>query len=114
MRRQAGLRCNRLRAVQKTAERGTKCGRGEKLALVGRGRSPLGPRPFREAELAAYLRREHRGGRRLGEILNDPYIGRCGGQSVLWAVLRRPSLIQALRQDVADAFAQSRPPRSSR
>jgi hypothetical protein len=33
---------------------------------------------------------------------------------VLWAVLRRPSLIQALRQDVADAFAQSRPPRSSR
>ena len=69
----------------------------------------LGRRPYREAELAAYLRREHRRGRRLVEIVSDPYVARCGGQSVLWAVLGRPSLIRALRQDVADAITQSRP-----
>lgn len=72
----------------------------------------LGRRPYREAELAAYLRREHRRGRRLAEILNDPYIERCGGQGVLRAVLRRPRLIQAFGAHVADAIAQSRPERS--
>ena len=71
----------------------------------------LARRPYREAELAAYLRREHRRGRRLGEIVNDPYIHRCGGQSVLRAVLRHPALIRAFRQDVTDAIAQSRPER---
>jgi hypothetical protein len=69
----------------------------------------LGRRPYREAELIAYLRREHRRGRRLDEILNDPYVDRCGGQAVLRAVFRRPGLIRSLGQDVADAITQSTP-----
>jgi hypothetical protein len=68
----------------------------------------LGGRPYREAELAAYLRREHRRGRRLSEIVNDPYVSGCGGQSVLRAVLGSPSLIRAFAQDDADAIAEGR------
>jgi hypothetical protein len=64
----------------------------------------IGPRPFREAELAAYIRREHRRGRRLAEILDDPYVERRGRQGLVRAVLQRPSLIRALRQDVVDAI----------
>jgi hypothetical protein len=64
----------------------------------------IGPRPYREAEVAAYIRREHRRGRRLAEIVNDPYIDRRGGRSLLQAALGRPSLIRALGQDVCDAI----------
>jgi hypothetical protein len=86
------------------------------MAAVGPlSRTPyffLGRRPYREAELAAYLRREHRRGRRITEILNDPYIDRCGGQAVVRAALRQPDLIRALREDITDAIADSRPERS--
>jgi hypothetical protein len=64
----------------------------------------LGPRPYREAELAAHIRREHARGRRLTEILGDPYIDRRGGQAVLRTVLERPSLIRALGHDVVEAI----------
>ena len=66
----------------------------------------LGRRPYREAALAAYLRREHRRGRSITEILNDPYINRCG-DSLVHAVLRHPGLIRALGQDIADAILDS-------
>ena len=71
----------------------------------------FGRRRYREAELASYLRREHRRGRRLTEIVEDPYVEHCGGRSVLRVVLRQPGLIRALREDVADAILDSRPDR---
>jgi hypothetical protein len=64
----------------------------------------IGPRPYREAELAAYIRREHRRGRRLAEILDDPYVHNRGGRALLETVMGSPSLIRALGQDVADAI----------
>jgi hypothetical protein len=64
----------------------------------------IGPRPFLEAELAAYIRREHRRGRRLAEILEDPYVHNRGGQALLRAVMSSPSLIRALGQDVVEAI----------
>ncbi len=64
----------------------------------------LGRRPYRETQLAAYLRREHRRGRHLTDIVTDPYVERCGGQSVLRAVLRSPQLIRALGDDVDEAI----------
>jgi hypothetical protein len=67
----------------------------------------LGRRRYREAELAAYLRREHHRGRRLAEILDDPYIERCGGESVLRAVLGRPDLIRSLGADIEEAISSS-------
>jgi hypothetical protein len=64
----------------------------------------LGPRPYREAEVCAYIRREHRRGRPLTDILDDPYVNRPGREAVLRAALRRPSLIQALREDIVDSI----------
>jgi hypothetical protein len=69
----------------------------------------FGRRPIREERLAAYIRREHRRGRRVTEILGDPYVARCGGDSVVRAVLRRRELIEALERDVVEAIANSRP-----
>jgi hypothetical protein len=66
----------------------------------------LGPRPYREAELAAHIHREHRRGRSLEEILRDPYLDRCGGRAVVRAVLRRPELIRALGRDVAEEIVR--------
>jgi hypothetical protein len=63
----------------------------------------IGPRPYREAELAAYIRREHRRGRHLTDILDDPYLDRRS-EALVRAVLRHPSLIRALREDVVDAI----------
>ena len=71
----------------------------------------VGRRRYREAELAAYVCREHRGGRSLAEILDDPYIDRCGGQSVLRAVLGRPDVVRALGHDVEEAIVACRPNR---
>lgn len=67
----------------------------------------LGCRPYREARLAAYIHREHRRGRHLAAIVDDPYVERCGGQSMLRAVLRHPRLIRALREDVSEAIRES-------
>jgi hypothetical protein len=64
----------------------------------------IGPRPRREAELAAYICRQHRRGRRLAEILDDPYIQNRGGRALLQAVLGSPAVIRTLGQDVADAI----------
>ena len=55
--------------------------------------------PYNEAELVAYIRREHRRGRHLGEILNDPEIERFGSRTFLWATLRDTSLIELLDED---------------
>jgi len=67
--------------------------------------------PYHEAELAAYIRREHRRGRHLSEIVNDRYVDRCGGESVVHALLRRPGFVRALGQDVAETIAHTRPER---
>ena len=75
---------------------------------------PLAKTPFyfldscldREAEVAAYLRREHRRGRPIGAVLADGYVQCRGGHGVLRAVLRRPALIRALGDDVAEAITR--------
>jgi len=57
-------------------------------------------RPFREARLRGYIVGQHRLGRRLGEILDDAYVGRCGGRSLAWRVICQPETIAALEADV--------------
>jgi hypothetical protein len=68
----------------------------------------LDRRPYHEAELAAYLRREHRRGRHLSEIVNDRYVERCGGESVIRVLLRRPSVVKALGEDVVQTIVHTR------
>jgi hypothetical protein len=71
------------------------------------GRTPYffaARRPFREERLLSYIRREHRRGRYLGEILDDPYVGRCGSRHFVWATLRDTSLLELLEADVREAI----------
>ena len=60
--------------------------------------------PFREERLLSYIRREHRRGRHLGEILDDAYVRRCGSRAFVWATLRDTSLIELLEADVRESF----------
>jgi len=66
-----------------------------------------GRRPFREERLLSYIRREHRRGRHLGEILDDAYVRRCGSPEFVWATLRDTSLIELLADDVREAFERA-------
>ncbi len=64
-------------------------------------------RPVRAERLRSYIRREHRRGRHLGEILDDAYVRRCGSREVVWATLRNTSLIELLEADVRESFARA-------
>jgi hypothetical protein len=71
------------------------------------GRTPYffsARRPFREERLLSYIRREHRGGRHLAEILDDPYVRRCGTSEFVWATIRHTSLIELLQQDCRESI----------
>jgi hypothetical protein len=63
-----------------------------------------GRRPFKEAELLSYIRREHRRGRHLGEIIDDAYVQQCGSRTFLWQTLRDTSLLELLDEDVREAI----------
>jgi hypothetical protein len=57
----------------------------------------------KEESLAAYIVREHRMGRSLEEILDDPYLkNRCTDEQRL-RLLERPEVIRAIGEDTAAA-----------
>jgi hypothetical protein len=60
----------------------------------------LGRRPFREARLRSYLVTQHRLGRPLAEILEDPYVRRCGSTTFCWSVVQDPRTIAALEENL--------------
>lgn len=64
----------------------------------------FGRRAFREERLLSYIRRQHRLGRHLGEILDDPYVRRCGSAQLVWATLRDTPLVALLDQDCREAI----------
>ena len=65
-------------------------------------------RPYREERLVAYIRREHARGRHLREILEDPYVGRCGSPSLVWSALRGTPLVRQLGRDAVEAIVAAR------
>jgi len=67
----------------------------------------LGRRPFREERLLSYIRRQHRRGRHLGEILEDRYVHRCGSDEFVWATLRNTALIELLETDVRESIQRA-------
>jgi hypothetical protein len=69
----------------------------------------LGPRPFREAHLRSYIIRQHRAGRPLSAILADPYVRRCGSESLRWRVVQDPRTIEALGRDIREAIERYAP-----
>ena len=54
----------------------------------------------KEGRIAAYVIREHDRGRRLSEILEDPYVRSHAEGQELGRVLERPEVIHAIGEDV--------------
>ena len=64
----------------------------------------LAPRRFREERVLSYIRQQHRLGRHLSEIIDDPYIARIGSRELVWETLRDTPLIQLLAADIREEF----------
>jgi hypothetical protein len=77
--------------------------RGNPYLLFGR-------RPFREAHVRGYIVAQHRAGRPLSSILDDPYLRRLGSERLVWRVVQDPRTIAALEQDVRQAIERCMPP----
>jgi hypothetical protein len=63
--------------------------------------------PSKEEALAAYVVREHRLGRSLDEILDDPYLKNRATEEQRLRLLERPEVIRAVGEDTA-AMARER------
>jgi hypothetical protein len=60
-----------------------------------------------DEQVAAYIVREHRRGRSLDDILDDPYVrNRCSEKDTA-RVLERPEVVQALGDDIVAEQLQS-------
>jgi hypothetical protein len=60
----------------------------------------------KEESLAAYIIREHRSGRPLAEILEDPYLKNRATEEQRLRLLERPDVIRAVGEDVASMAAE--------
>jgi hypothetical protein len=67
----------------------------------------VGDRPYSEERLLSYIRREHQKGRHLREILDDPYVERCGSKELVWKTLTDTPLIELLEQDVREELQRA-------
>jgi hypothetical protein len=56
--------------------------------------------------LAAYVIREHRSGRALQEILEDPYLKNRATEEQRLKLLERPDVIRAVGEDIANMAAE--------
>lgn len=57
-----------------------------------------------EERVVEYVVREVRNGRRLSEVLNDPYVRNRLSQEKVARVLEKPEVIAALEQSISGAF----------
>jgi len=60
----------------------------------------------KEESLAAYIVREHRSGRSLEEILDDPYLKNRATDEQRLRLLERPEVIRAVGEDTAAMAAE--------
>jgi hypothetical protein len=76
--------------------------------LFGRGERPQGSQTSvsKEQALAAYIVREHREGRSLEDILDDPYLKNRATDEQRLRLLERPEVIRAVGQDTAAMAAE--------
>jgi hypothetical protein len=80
-----------------------------RYALGGNPYLFLGPRPFREARLRAYLVAQHRAGRALADIVDDPYVRRCGSERFCWRVIQDRRTLEALERNVRETIEGAHP-----
>ena len=64
-------------------------------------RAPAARGISKEEALAAYIVREHRLGRSLDEILDDPYLKNRSTEEQRLRLLERPEVIRAVGEDTA-------------
>ena len=64
------------------------------------------PSHSNEDSLAAYIIREHREGRSLEDILDDPYLKNRATEEQRLRLLERPDVIRAVGEDLAAIAAQ--------
>ena len=69
----------------------------------------LGRRPFREERLRSYIVAQHRTGRPLAAIIDDPYVRRCGSESFCWRVVEDRRTLEALERDVRQSIERCAP-----
>jgi hypothetical protein len=62
-------------------------------------------RSSREDQLAAYVIREHHAGRKLDEILADPYLRNRASELERRRLLERADIIKAVGEDTARSIA---------
>jgi hypothetical protein len=72
----------------------------------GRGESNQHKSLTKMDSLAAYVIREHRSGRPLHEILEDPYLKNRATDEQRLRLLERPDVIRAVGEDVANMAAE--------
>ena len=77
--------------------------------LLGKGESDDAERTeqtrggmSKEESLAAYLIREHKQGRSVDDILNDPYLKNRATEEQRVRLLERPEVIRAIGEDTAE------------
>jgi hypothetical protein len=63
--------------------------------------------PSKEESLAAYIVREHKSGRSVEDILDDPYLKNRASEEQRKRLLERPEVIRAIGEDTA-AMARQR------
>ena len=74
--------------------------------IFGGGGDPEHKSLSKMDSLAAYVIREHRSGRPLEEILEDPYLKNRATDEQRLRLLERPDLIRAVGEDVANLAAE--------
>jgi hypothetical protein len=108
-----GLRLSTAQGPEPSAKpagaRGNRSLRPARTRFAGNPYLFLGRRPYREARLRSYIVGQHRAGRPLSAILADPYIQRCGSESLCWRVVQDPRTIEALERDVREAIERCSP-----
>ena len=60
--------------------------------------------------MRSYIVSQHRAGRPLSAIIDDPYLCRLGSERFIWHVIRDPRTLQALERDVREAIEHCSPP----
>jgi hypothetical protein len=77
-------------------------GRGGSSGEASGGKVPMS----KEDSLAAYVIREHRSGRPLDDILDDPYLKNRATDEQRVRLLERPDVIRAVGEDLAAMAAE--------
>ena len=68
----------------------------------------LSRRRYREERLLSYIHQQHRLGRHLADIIDDPYVARLGSRALVWETLRDTPLIELLAADIREEFERER------